>query len=417
MTLTQLLRSPAATPAAKRPRTASLRRGAGALVMGSDYRGLAVVRSLGRRGIPVWVVTSDDDVLAAHSRYATGRVASVGDSEFERCAFVSRLAEEHDLEGWTLFPTTDDDAALVGRFHTPLAERFVLTTPPWEILRWAYDKRLTYELAEEIGLGYPRTWTAATAKEAASLALDYPVIVKPAVKEGFNRLTAAKAWRVDDADELYDRFEEAAELVDPKLLLIQEIVPGGGDEQFSYAALCDAGRPLARVVARRTRQYPADFGRASTYVETIEQPEVVAQAEHFLARLGFTGLVEVEFKRDPRDGELKLLDVNPRVWGWHSLCQRAGVDFPYLAWRHARNEPVPETVAATGVRWLRLSTDLPVSLKEIAGGRLSARAYARSLRGPRESAIFARDDPVPGLLEVPMLAGVLARRLLRGNGV
>ena len=57
--------------------------------------------------------------------------------------------------------------------------------------------------------------------------------------------------------------------------MVQELVPGGGEAQFSYAALCRDGEPLAALTARRTRQYPADFGRASTYVETVEVPEVV----------------------------------------------------------------------------------------------------------------------------------------------
>jgi predicted ATP-grasp superfamily ATP-dependent carboligase len=69
------------------------------------------------------------------------------------------------------------------------------------------------------------------------------------------------------------------------------------------------------------------------------------------------------------------------------------------------------------VRWSRLSTDLPTVVSEIRRGRLSVRDYLRSLRGPRERAIFARDDPLPGLLELPLLASVLARRLVRGSGV
>ena len=51
------------------------------------------------------------------------------------------------------------------------------------------------------------------------------------------------------------------------------------------------------------------------------------------------------------------------------------------------------------------------------GGRLSLREYLRTLRGPRESAIFARDDPLPGLVELPLLGYVLARRVLSGAGV
>jgi predicted ATP-grasp superfamily ATP-dependent carboligase len=409
----QLLRT--ASPARRREPGAPAQT-AGAIVIGSDYRALAVVRSLGRRGIPVWVLAGGDDVLAARSRYAR-TVAFAGDTDRERCESLFRLADAHHLDGWALFPSADETAAFVSRAHDDLQARFVLTTPPWQVLRWAYDKRLTERLGRALDIPQPRTWSAASADAAASLDVDFPVVVKPAIKEELNRLTAAKAWRADDRDELRRRYAEAADLVDPSVLMIQELIPGNGETQFSYAALCDRGRPLATVVARRTRQYPADFGRASTYVETVEQPDVIEPSERLLGEIGFTGLVEVEFKRDPRDGALKLLDINPRVWGWHSLCQRAGVDFPYLAWRLARSEPVPATRSQIGVRWLRLSTDLPTSVREMVGGRLPVRTYLRSLGGPRESAIFARDDPRPGLTEFPMLIGTLFRRLRHGDAV
>jgi predicted ATP-grasp superfamily ATP-dependent carboligase len=340
-----------------------------------------------------------------------------GATDDEQCAFLLRLARDHDLNGWTLYPSADESAATVARQHDQLARHYVLTTPPWEIFRWAYDKSLTYEIADRLGLPYPRVWTAATAAEAAALPIQFPAILKPAVKQEFNKLTAAKAWRIDDAAELTTRFDEAAGLVGAEHLLIQELVAGGGDAQFSVATICEEGQLLATVVARRTRQYPPDFGRASTFVETIDRPEIVEPAARLLREIRFTGLVEVEFKQDPRDGSYKLLDVNPRVWGWHTLCQRAGVDFPYLAWRLARGESVPQAQSAPGFRWLRLSTDLPTSLREMARGRLTPRTYLASLRGPRESAIFARDDPRPGLSELPMLVGVLARRLLHGDAV
>ncbi len=127
----------------------------------------------------------------------------------------------------------------------------------------------------------------------------------------------------------------------------------------------------------------------------------------------FTGLIEVEFKRDSRDGGFKLLDVNPRVWGWHTLGDRAGVDFSYQLWRLVSGKAVPELRGRPGVRWVRMSTDFPTASLEILRGRLTLRDYMRSLHGPIESAIFALDDPVPGLLEVPLLARLMAKRLLR----
>src|SRR5262249_51854285 len=156
--------------------------------------------------------------------------------------------------------------------------------------------------------------------------------LKPAYRNSFNRFTAAKAWRIDDEGQLLAKFDEASSLVDPGSLMIQELIPGNGESQLSYTALCRDGLPIASLTAKRARQIPMDFGRASTFVETVEDPETSAAAARLLKALAYAGIVEVEFKRDPRDGKLKLLDINPRVWGWQSLCGAAGVDYPYLLW-------------------------------------------------------------------------------------
>jgi D-aspartate ligase len=100
------------------------------------------------------------------------------------------------------------------------------------------------------------------------------------------------------------------------------------------------------------------------------------------------------------------------VWGWLTLCGAAGVDFPWLLWLFVSGQDVPAPRQEQGVRWLRLTTDTPTALKQVVRRRLPVREYARSLRRPRESAIFAWDDPVPGLTEVPVLAYVAARRML-----
>ncbi len=391
---------------------------AGAVIFGSDYRALGVVRSLGRRGIPVLVLSGGDDILAAKSRYATDVVPlpEGGDPTLLLCELAERLR----ITGWVLFPTADESAAVVARSHRVLGERFLLASPPWETFRWAYDKRLSHELAARAGVPHPRTWSVGSDEEAARLDLAFPVIVKPAVKESFNALTVAKAWRVDSREDLRQRFTEAVELLPVEMVMIQELIPGSGKdgdgEQLSYAALCRQGAPLAHVVARRTRQYPPDFGRASTFVETVEDPEVEELSRRLLGHLGFDGLVEVEFKRDPRDGELKLLDINPRVWGWHTLAQRAGIDFPYLAYRLARGEEVAEGARAhTGERWLRLSTDLPSGVREVLRGNEPLLPYLKTLVSPHESAIFARDDPWPAAVEFPLLLTTLMRRLRGGT--
>jgi D-aspartate ligase len=388
----------------------------GAVVVGGDYRALGVVRSLGRRGVPVWVLRQGDDALAAMSRYARRRLPWPAGDEPAQIEHLLAVADD-GADGWALIPSADETATLIARHHDALGSRFALTSGPWEMLRFACDKRFTYRLGASLGLDVPWTLYPRDRQDLEAADVTFPLLLKPAVKEGFNRLTAAKVWKVDDRGALLARYDEACSLVAPDVLMVQELIPGGGEAQFSYAALCRDGRPLASLVARRTRQYPPDFGRASTYVETVDCNAVVGPSVRLLSELRWTGLVEVEFKRDPRNRRLKLLDVNPRVWGWHTLCGRAGVDFPWLLWLSARGEPVPSTKARPGVRWVRTSTDLPMAVKEIVGRRMSVASYLRSLHGPLEGAIFARDDPAPGLLELPLLVSILTRRLLRGDAV
>jgi D-aspartate ligase len=261
-----------------------------------------------------------------------------------------------------------------------------------------------------LGVDYPWTHYPTGPEDVAALDCTFPAILKPAIKRGYNRFTGAKAWRVENHAELQARYAEACTLTDPALIMIQELVPGGGEGQFSYAAICKDGRVLASLVARRTRQYPIDFGLNSTFVETVDEPGIEEPARRLLAALAYTGAIEVEFKRDPASGAYKLLDVNARLWAWHTLGERAGVDFTYLIWRLIHNLDIPETRARRGVRWVSLVGDLHAAASEIRRGRLTPSGYLRSLCGPLQPATFALDDPLPALVEGPLLWYLLSKR-------
>ncbi len=383
----------------------------GALVIGGDSRALGIARSLGRRGITVWAIEEGDYLVARHSRYVRRSLPwPERESETGQVAYLVALADEHRLDGWTLFATSDETAALVARYHDALAQRFRLTTPPWEQTRLAYDKRLTYELADSLGVGAPRTNHPRSRAEVASIEVEFPCILKPSAKRDLNRFTNDKAWPAASREELLARYEEACTLVEPDEVMVQELIPGGGEAQFSFGAACVEGRPLGSIVARRSRQYPVAFGRSSSFVETVDAAEVERDGRRLLEAIGYTGLVEVEFKRDPRNGRLKVLDVNPRLWTWFTLGARAGVDFPYLGFQIANGQRPVEVRARPGVRWVRMATDALAAKTLIRERRLSPGAYLHSLRPPIEFAVFAKDDPRPLASAVPSLVSRMLRR-------
>jgi len=377
--------------------------GTGAVVIGSDHGGLGIVRSLGRRGIPVWVIHYDGQLVAAMSRHVRRRLRWPPGDDATRLDFLVGLATRHHLDRWAIYPTTDEVSAFVARHEQVLSKHFLLTTPPWDIMRWAYDKRLTYALAADLGIDHPWTRLPRSRAEVAALDCAFPAVLKPAIKNRINSFTLARAWRVEDRRQLLERYDRACDLVDPDSIMVQELIPGGGETQFSFVALCGEGRPWAWGIARRARQYPTDFGAGSTLVETVDQPAIEVPARRLLAAISYNGLVELEFKIDPRSGEPKLLDFNPRVWAWHTLGRRAGVDFPYLAWQLLHERQIPKIRARPGVRWVRGPADLLAALTEIGKGRLSFREYLGSLGPPLECAVFAFDDPLPAVVDIPSL--------------
>jgi D-aspartate ligase len=377
---------------------------AGALIIGGNLNGLSIARSLGRKGVPVWVVSPPNIRLASFSRYTRRTLPwPTGDDE-ARVEYLLEVAAHNNLDQWVLFPTSDESASLLSRFNSRLSRRFRVAAPTWNVLRWAYDKRLTYRLAADQHVDCPQTFYPLTEADLKNVNCDFPAILKPAIHASINRLTEDKAWRVANHDELVAKYREARELMPADLILVQEMIPGSGEAQFSYAALCRDGKPIASLTARRTRQYPIDFGYSSSFVETFDVPEIITPSERLLSAIGYTGIVEVEYKFDARNGRYKLLDINPRLWTWSPLGGRAGMDFPYLLWKMLQGEPVARETAPAGVRWVRMSTDVPAAFQEILRGRLNLRSYFGSLRGPLQFALVAADDPLPGLMDLPIFA-------------
>lgn len=383
----------------------------GAVVVGGDHPGLAIARSLGSRGIPVYLL-DHQYCISRFSRYAT-RVIKVDNILDERRTVdaVLEVGRRFNLRNWVLFPTRDEHVAAFSRYRAELAQFFRVTTGEWSSVEWAWDKKKTYELAETLGVPVPKTFTVSSADELPSLYDRLPLAIKPAIKENFFYATGAKAWRANTPEELHQFYEKATRQIRAEEALIQEIIPGDGREQFSYCAFYRHGEPYSTLTARRARQHPREFGRASSYVVTVDLPPIEELSERFLKAINFHGLVEIEFKRDPRDGKYKLLDVNARPWGFHWIGSACGVDFPYLAFADQLGLPIQKTRAPAGVGWLRFLTDVPTSISDLLHGSLSISAYLRSLRTARVDAVFSWKDPLPFLAEVLLLPYIVLKKL------
>jgi D-aspartate ligase len=164
------------------------------------------------------------------------------------------------------------------------------------------------------------------------------------------------------------------------------------------------------MASRRLGQHPGEFGRASTYVETIDLPIPASSYERFFRVINDSELVGVEFKIDPRDGQFKLLDVNARTWGYHSLGFAAGVDFPFMLYDDQIGETADPSRGIPGHFWIRLLTDVPTGILEVRGRRMRLKDYSESLRRIHTDAVFGSEDPFPGMVEWLLLPYLTVKR-------
>ena len=382
----------------------------GAIIVGGDHPGLGIARSLGRRGIPVFSI-DDQYSISSFSRYVRQAVR-VQDLRDERKTVeaVLDIGRRFNLANWVLFPTRDETVAAFSRYRAELAASFRVTTPDWNTVQWAHNKKNTYELATRLSIPCPETFNPKTEDDLRPLYARLPLAIKPAVKENFFYATGSKAWRAESASDLRRLFGAARRHLPPEEILIQEIIPGDGRQQFSYCAFFRDGVSHSSLVAQRLRQHPYEFGRAATYVETTSLPEIEELSERFLKAINYYGLVEVEYKLDPRDGQYKLLDVNARTWGFHGIGFPAGVDFPYLLFLDQMGEEAAHCRGKAGVGWMRLMTDVPTALIQLLSRRIEARSYLRSLKQVRTESVFCKEDPFPFIAELALLPYLIAKK-------
>ena len=375
----------------------------GAVLTGGDFQGLGVLRTLAKKNIPI-ILLDSDHCIGRYSRYKKKFVKSPDPSEEESYIdFLIALAKKENIHGWVIFPNSDMIVYILSKYKQRLEKYFRIPTPSWEVIQNVYIKKNTYQLAEKYGIPIPKTYYPNSLEELQSLNLNFPLVIKPSIRDHFYNKVKIKAFRINNKEELVKTYQLVCSIIDPSEVLVQEFIPGGPSYLYSFCPFFKNGKIVMSVTARRARQHPMDFGHASTFVELVDIPGIKEIAEKFLSMIGYYGIAEVEFMQDTRDGKYKLIEVNPRVWGWHTIAIAAGVDLPYILFQDMVGQNLEIKHPSKHKKWVRLITDIPTVLLEIAKGKMRIRDYISSMKGKKEFAVFALDDPLPFFVEIVML--------------
>lgn len=374
----------------------------GAVLTGGDFQALGAIRTLGRKGIPI-VALDSDLCISKYSRYIKKffKAPSLTDTQLY-VDFLIKIARKENMLGWIIFPNSDEAVYLLSKNKDILEKFYRIPTPEWEIIKNVYIKKNTYQIAENNGIPIPKTYYPGSLEELIGLDLDYPIVIKPSIRDHFYNKTKIKGFRIDNKNELVKIYQFVTSVIDPSEVLVQEFIAGGPKCLFSFCPFFKEGKVVASIMARRSRQHPMDFGHASTFAELISIQELRKISERFLSLIGYYGIGEIEFMKDHKDGKFKLIELNPRIWGWHSLAIAAGIDFPYLLYQDMLGQKIEIPSSLNDVKWVRLLTDIPVVVTEIMKRNMKISDYLNSMKGSKEFAVFCMDDPLPFLMEIAM---------------
>ena len=383
-----------------------------AVVLGVDHpRGLAVVRSLARAGVPVVAIDHLPKPPAAHSRYL-GRCLQVGADRADQLAALDRLGEEG---GGVLIATNDHYLVLVAQNYDRLARHFVLTTPRWEILESLMARSQAYEIARRAKIAVPVSFEPSDALEMRKViaGLDPTrrhYLLKTRVDRGhpadletrrFSKVAGADAGAIEKS--CLEIFGRAGEFP-----TIEEVVPAEADRCVGVALVVDhAHEPVLSYCVRRLKLFtysrgggfvhPYELG-ANVYCESVHDPEAREAALRFVKEARYAGPITVEFRRSSIDDRLTFIKADPRVVRATALGTALGLDVPGAVYRLALGEAVayPDSYP-DHYAWIWLAPYVR-TLWRNRGNRAVRRelvSLARNLRNIKVDAYLDWRDPMP----------------------
>lgn len=374
------------------------------IVLGGHVQGYGIVRICGKNKIPCIVIDTKKYNIAKNSKYCK----CFYKIEYEKLLSVLLEFKDKNLyKNWLLIPTDDYYVRIISQNKAILDSHFKVTVDDWEKVNLFYDKSNSYPLAKATGVPIPKTYYPLSINDLKIIKdeISFPCIIKPAIMKDFYTVFKRKVFICSDDSELEKYYLLTSRKLKSREILIQEIIPGSSENQYSVGIFFDRSRSYNFIVGRRARQHPIDFGNATTYAETQEIPILLDYAKRILSKANIFGIFEVEFKFDERDGVYKFLEVNPRFWKWHIIAETSDVPFLKSIYSYFYNGEPIITNGFTKSAWRDIVTDIPVILEMMNKNVFRIKKYSKTIQ-----AVWNWEDPLPFIAQVMLLPYFFIKR-------
>ena len=333
----------------------------GAIVIEGHVQGLSNTRSLGELGIPVYVVDTVH-CLAQHSKYCKKYFKCPPFNTSEFIDFLLSLGKKERLEGWLLIGSNDHIVENLSLNQDRLQPYYKMLVPNKSKLYDIINKKTLLMVAKNCGTSIPDTCYPENLNEAKMFR--YPLLVKGNLGLSFYKATHKKAIQVDDYTSLQRVINQLHNTINFNDVMIQELIPSSSNNRVvSFTCFAENGNIKTFWMGQKLREHPVRYGTA-TFAQSVYIDDILNEAAPLVKALDYTGVCEVEFMLDNRDGKYKLIEINPRTWLWVGLAKACGVDYAKMVYRFVNNIPQSyPTNYLVGVKWINRLTDAFYAVK------------------------------------------------------
>ncbi|MEO1039644.1 MAG: hypothetical protein AAFX09_08865 [Pseudomonadota bacterium] len=314
--------------------------------------GLAALRSLASSGLDVELLAADAAPYAAglyEPDVEAVILPSARDSELYRST-VRRLSVERDVD--IVLPGSEAEAGALAPVAAQWREEGVeVPVPAPDVLHYGIDKGALLERIIALGLPAPKTLRVEREADLGQWDGGYPCVLKPRSSRGARGVSYP-----DDAAALVRDWRRTSAAEGP--CLVQSYIPGGAETVYTVGAVFLQGRLILSTVHHKLATNPPSGGAATAGQTVIDEPIRKAGLAILDATGPWHGFAAVELKRSTPDAEPKLLEINPRLWGFAQMMTLAGVNAPAMLVRALRGDfdaadPPPGLTQYRPIRVLR----------------------------------------------------------------
>ncbi len=371
-------------------------------ILGSGINALGVIRSFAKIDLKPILINYYKD-YAMYSRHTKWKICPYPHDSIQLLEFLINLSRKFPKPP-VLFITSDIFLDFIIKNIRELEKHFLIPIPKIEPLQKLLVKETMYQVAESANVPCPKTLVIESFDNFKDVTkkVEYPFIIKPSINIGFSKIFNNKIVKVENKQEFREFMKTLNESpIRDEVYVIQEYIDGYVEDLYTITSYADKNHEVVGYsIGHKIRQYPPETGTI-TSGKIIHNAEILESARKFIKYAQFTGISNIEFKKDKSDGKFKLMEINPRTGLWNFSALKCGVNLPLMAYNEILGKNItPQFNHESSIIWLNTPVDLYYSV--IANRKRNYKKYAisfpswlKSIKGKKVDASFSWKDPLP----------------------